>query len=185
MPADGIDGRIAVWRQRASDEVKRRLNDPGGDTENVGATLRRGVDVQCNWHPGPRLRIWLAHAWQRAQILRPDPAAPSTIGNEIDHVPRHVSIAGVEFRVTPGLKLSLWSEAQGSYYLTTANTGGKYGGFVLHNASASYQLSPAMTLELQLKNLANRAYAYVWINDQARYSPGDGRAAYLSAHVKF
>ncbi|WP_371868131.1 TonB-dependent receptor [Pseudoduganella rivuli] len=184
-PADWIDGRIALWRQRASDEVKRRLNDPTGDSENVGETLRRGVDVQVNLRPGQRIVTWLAYAWQRAAIVRPDPAAPATINHEIDHVPRHVYSAGLDFQATPALKFSAWGNGQGNYYLTSANSGGKYGGFVLLNASASWKLSPAVRLELQLKNLANRYYEYVWINDQTRHAPGDGRAAYLSAYVTF
>jgi iron complex outermembrane receptor protein len=74
---------------------------------------------------------------------------------------------------------------QGSYYLTTANTGGKFGGYTLVDASASYQVSPTLALELQVKNLANRYYEYVWINDQTRHAPGDGRAAYLSAKLTY
>ncbi|WP_317202998.1 TonB-dependent receptor [Janthinobacterium sp.] len=184
-PRDWIDGRVALWEQRATDEVKRRLNDPSGDSENVGATRRRGVDVQLNVRPDQRSSVWLAYSRQRAKIDRPDPAAPATINNEIDHVPRHVYTAGVDFQATPALKLSAWGNGQGNYYLSTANTGGKFGGFVLLNASAKYQLSPAVALELQLKNLANRYYEYVWINDQTRHAPGDGRAAYLSANVTF
>lgn len=184
-PSGWIDGRIALWRQRATDEVKRRLNDPGGDSENVGATLRHGADVQVNLRPHQRISAWIAYARQRAKIVRPDPAAPTTIHHEVDHVPHHVYSAGLDVQATPALKLSLWSHGQGNYYLTSANAGGKYGGFALLNASASWHVSPAVRLELQLKNLANRYYEYVWINDQTRHSPGDGRAAYVSAVVTF
>jgi iron complex outermembrane recepter protein len=184
-PADWLDGRIAIWRQRASDEVRRRLNDPSGDSENVGATLRRGIDAQANLRPRPWLTAWLAYARQRATIIRPDPAAPATVNHDIDHVPRHVQTAGLEIQASPAWKFSLWTHGQGSYYLTTANTGGKFGGFVLLNASASYRLSPAVRLEIQVKNLANRYHEYVWINDQTRHAPGDGRAVYLSAWLAY
>jgi iron complex outermembrane recepter protein len=184
-PADWINGRVALWRQHASGEVKRRLNDPTGDSENVGATRRQGVDVQVSAQPGKRSSIWLAYSRQRAKIVRPDPAAPATIGREIDHVPHHVYTAGVDFQATPAWKFSAWGNGQDGYYLTTANTGGRFGGFVLFNASASYRFSPAVALELQLKNLANRYHEYVWINDQTRHSAGDGRAAYWSIHVTF
>ncbi|NRR28805.1 TonB-dependent receptor [Oxalobacteraceae bacterium] len=184
-PAHWLDSRLSVWQQRASGEVKRRLNDPSGDFDNVGATRRRGADVQLDARVGKRGSIWLAWSWQQATIVRPDPGAPATAGKEIDHVPRHVALAGAAFQATPALKLSLWGNAQGDYFLTSNNTGPKFGGFVLLNASASHQLTPALTLDLQLKNLADRYYEYVWINDQTRHSPGDRRSAYVSANLKF
>lgn len=184
-PVEWLDGRLAWWEQRASDEVKRRLNDPTGDSENVGRTKRSGVDLQLNLRAGKRTTMWLAYSRQRSEIITPDPSAPATIGKEIDHVPRYLFSGGVDYQATADLKLSTSFNGQGSYYLTTANTGGKFGGYTLINASASYQVSPTLALELQVKNLANRYYEYVWINDQTRHAPGDGRAVYLSANLKY
>jgi iron complex outermembrane receptor protein len=184
-PVAWFDGRIALWRQRASGEVKRRLNDPGGDVDNVGETRRQGADAQFNLRPMRGGNLWLAWSLQDATIVKPDPAAPSTIGKTIDHVPRHVYSAGADFQATPALKLSLWGNGQSGYYLTSANAGGQFGGYVLLNASAGYRLTASLALELQLKNLANRYYEYVWINDQTRHAPGDGRAAYLSVNMTF
>ncbi|WP_122588898.1 TonB-dependent receptor domain-containing protein, partial [Pseudomonas viridiflava] len=42
QPVDWVNGRIAYWEQKASDEVQRKLNDAVGDAENVGQTLRKG-----------------------------------------------------------------------------------------------------------------------------------------------
>lgn len=184
-PTSWLDGRVALWEQRASDEVKRRLNDPTGDSENVGQTRRHGYDLQLNARPSKRTSVWLAYSRQRSEIVTPDPSAPATVGKEIDHVPRYVYSGGVDHQLTSQLKLSGWFNGQGSYYLNSANTGGKFGGYALFNASASYQVSPTLSLELQLKNLANRYYEYVWINDQTRHAPGDGRALYLSANLKY
>lgn len=184
-PVTWLDGRVALWRQRASGEVKRRLNDPSGDVDNVGETRRQGVDIQLNLRPAQGANAWLAWSLQDATIVKPDPAAPSTIGKTIDHVPRHVYSAGADWQATPALKLSAWGNGQSGYYLTSANAGGQFGGYVLLNASASYRLTASLALELQLKNLANRYYEYVWINDQTRHSPGDGRAAYVSLNMTF
>lgn len=184
-PVAWLDGRIALWQQRASDEVKRRLNDPTGDSENVGKTRRQGYDIQFNLRPTTLTSLWLAYSRQRSEIVTPDPTAPNTIGKEIDHVPRYVFSAGMDYQATPDLKLSAWGNGQGSYYLNTTNTGGKYGGFVLFNTSATYQVTSNVSLELQVKNLTNRYYEYVWINDQTRHAPGDGRAVYLSANLKY
>lgn len=40
---DMFEGRIASWQQTATGEIK--LNDSLGDSENVGATRRRGFDL--------------------------------------------------------------------------------------------------------------------------------------------
>jgi iron complex outermembrane receptor protein len=184
-PALWIDGRVALWEQSASGEIKRRLNDPAGGSENVGQTRRQGIDIQVNLRPQQDSNLWLAYSRQRSRIVQPDPSAPATIGNEIDHVPGHVFSAGVDVQATPDLKLSAWSNGQSDYYLTTANVGQKFGAYVLFNLAARYQLTPSVNLELQAKNLANRQVEYVWINDQSRHAPGDGRAFYLSANLTF
>jgi iron complex outermembrane receptor protein len=184
-PASWIDGRVAYWQQTASDEVKRRLNDPTGDSENVGKTKREGVDLQINLHPSQRSTVWAAYSRQRSRIVEPDPTAPATIGKQIDHVPTKVYSAGVDYQASAVLTLSASANGQGDYYLNTSNTGGKFGAYALFNLSAKYQWSPTVGLELQAKNLANRYTEYVWINDVTRHAPGDGRAFYLSANIKF
>ncbi|SFL90114.1 TonB-dependent receptor [Rugamonas rubra] len=184
-PADWLDGRLAVWRQDASDEVKRRLNDPSGGSENVGKTRRQGVDLQLNLRPSDDSTAWASYSWQRARIVEPDPAAPATLGKQIDHVPATLFSAGLDYRPGDKLRLRAWSNGQGGYYLTTANTGAKYGAYVLFNASARYQVRPELSLELQVKNLTDRYIEYVWINDQTRHAPGDGRALSLSAQLAF
>lgn len=182
-PAEWLSGRVALWRQDASDEVKRRLNDPAGGSENIGSTRRDGADLQLNVRAGDHASAWVSYSWQRSRITRPDPAAPATLGKQIDHLPGRLYSAGYALQATPALKLSAWANGQGDYYLTTANTGSKYGAYVLLNASASYRLSRQWTLDVQLKNLANRYYEYVWLNDQTRHAPGDGRAVYVSANL--
>lgn len=50
------------------------------------------------------------------------------------------------------------------------------------NLGAMYKLSETMSVDLQLKNLTNRYYEYVWYDpdgaDASLHSPGDGRAVY-------
>ena len=96
-PSDRFEGRIAVWRQTATGEIKRKLNDPLGDSENVGATRRHGVDVQLSGKPLPGLSLWGALSWQKADRHQPDPATPAFKGNEIDHVPHWLWSGGLDF----------------------------------------------------------------------------------------
>jgi iron complex outermembrane receptor protein len=52
-----VEARIAVWQQTASGELRRRLNDPTGDVDNLGATRRRGLDVQLTVRPARQLFV--------------------------------------------------------------------------------------------------------------------------------
>lgn len=187
-PAAWIDGRLAAWQQTATDEVARRLNDPSGDSDNVGATRRRGVDLQLNLRPAATLDGWLTLTWQKAVIVTPDPNAPATQGKEIDHVPRRLFTGGVDWRPLDGWKFSLGVQGQSSYELNTLNSVGRYGAYTLLNLGATWdvwqQATRRLRVEAQLRNAADRATEYVWHDgSQALHSPGAPRAVYLGVSL--
>lgn len=185
-PAHWIDGRIAYWEQVATDEVRRRLNDPSGESENLGQTRRWGYDAQLNLYPASDLNLWLAHSWQFSEIEKADPSLPASQGQQIDHVPQRLYSAGSTYQATPDLQLSAWLNGQTDYYLERENTQGKYGGYVLFNLGASYQLTEQLAVDLQLKNLTDRYYEYVWYDGvQSLHAPGDGRALYAAVTLDF
>lgn len=180
-PGPGLDGRLAIWQQKASDEVRRKLNDPSGDSDNIGATRRRGLDLQLAVHGPAGLEAWTALTLQRAVIITPDPAAPATRGNEIDHVPHQVFNLGVDWVPAAGWKLSAWGQGQGDYYLDRNNNTGRFGAYAVLNLGARWQLSPSLALEAQLRNAGNRATEYVWHDgSQSLHSPGAPRALSLA-----
>ncbi len=185
QPTDWIDGRLAVWEQKASDEVRRKLNDPAGDSENVGKTRRRGLDVQVNLRPEKRINAWFAYSAQRSKIIEPDPAAPTTRGKQIDHVPRHLLSGGVDVQALPELRLWASANGQSSYFLERTNSTGKFGSYLLLNLGVSYQLTRSISVDAQLKNVADRYTEYAWWDGaQSLHSPGDGRAFYLTLNWK-
>jgi iron complex outermembrane receptor protein len=184
--AHWIDGRIAYWEQVASDEVRRRLNDPNGESENLGQTRRWGYDAQLNLYPSDLLSLWLSHSWQFSEIEEPDPSLPASKGKDIDHVPQRLYAAGATYQATPALQLSGWLNGQTDYYLERENTQSKYGGYVLLSLGASYQFTEQVALDLQLKNLTDRYYEYVWYDGvQSLHAPGDGRALYAAVTLDF
>lgn len=186
QPAEWIDGRIAYWEQVASNEVRRKLNDPTGDYDNLGKTKRHGFDVQANLRVARDVSLWLAYTYQMARIVDPGPANPASAGKEVDHVPNHLFSAGLDYQATPDLRVSAWANAQSAYYLEQTNTTGKFGAAVTVNARAAYRLSKAMTVDLQVTNLFDRYNEYVWYDGtQALHSPGPGRAAFASLTVSY
>ena len=188
-PADWVDGRLAYWQQEATGEVSRRLNDPSGESDNVGETRRWGYDLQMNLYPNERTSIWMAYSWQYSKILQPSATLPDSKGQEIDHIPHHLYNAGISYDATPALQLTAWMNGQTNYYLERENTKGTYGGYVLMNLGAIYRVTQSVSVDLQLKNLTNRYYEYVWYDaDGAQaslHSPGDGRSLYTGVTMDF
>lgn len=184
-PAAGLQTRVAVWEQTASDEVATILGVNGtvgsNAVGNVGKTRRRGWDLQANWQPDARWRAWASYSRQKATIEVPDPSAPATRGRQIENVPNWLASAGVAFSPVADWTFSAWGNGQGDYYVERTNTLGRYGGYALLNVSAAYRLNPRNQLMLQLKNATDRAYLYAWYDSgSSGYSPGDGRALYLT-----
>lgn len=187
-PVRGFDGRLAVWQQTASNEARRKLNDPANASENIGRTRRRGLDVEASLRPTDQGTLWLSYSYQTSEILKAESSAPATQGREIDHIPRHIFAAGLDYQALPALRLSAWANAQSDYYLERTNSRGKFGSFALLNVGAAYRLDQNTTLELQVKNLTKRYYEYVWWdadNNQSLHAPGDGRAIYGALSVKY
>lgn len=182
----GVESRVAIWKQTATGEIKRKLNDPLGDFDNLGATRRKGVDVQLSAQPVNGLSFWGAVAWQKAIITTPDPATPQLAGHEIDHVPNWLFSGGVDFTAIPKLRLSLWAGGQSAYELTTANNRGRWGDFATLNAEAAYRLTRNVELSLSAKNLTDEQYEYVWWDGaQTLHSPADGTNVTAAVRVSF
>ncbi len=185
-PVHGIEGRVAVWQQYASNEARRKMNDPGNDAENIGETRRRGVDLQVNMQPTSRLGVWMGAAVQRALIVKADAASLATQGNEIDHTPHLLYNVGADYTASDVLRLSGSINGQSSYFLDRTNTTGKFGAHSIVNVSATYSVGKHLDVELQVRNLANRYYEYVWHDGtQSLHAPGNPRSVDLMLTSRF
>ena len=182
-----LDGRVAVWRQTATDEVYRDLNNPNGDSINIGATRRKGVDLQLRARPTDTLEAFATLGLQEAIITTPNPAAPNTLGKQVDHVPRRLFNAGIDWQARPALKLSAWLQGQGSYWLERSNAlTGQFGAYTALNLGASWTLSPTLQLDVQLQNASNARREYVWWDGaKTLHSAGEPRALTLAARATF
>lgn len=189
-PMAGTEARVAFWQQDATDEV---ANMPStGTTVGLGQTRRKGIDFQLTSRVTDALTVWFSHALQEAKVVSAYTASGASLaGKEVFSTPRYISNLGAEYKVTPSLRLGVQGRAQGNYYIDDLNAQGKYGGFAVLDARLRYTISPATSLDLQLKNLTDRQYEYVWYDnffwggaDQPMFSPAPGRSGYLSLNVK-
>lgn len=189
-PFADSQARIAVWQQDATDEV---ANMPStGTTVGLGETRRRGVDMQLTVQLNEQWTLWGSHAIQEAKVVSARTASGQSLaGNEVFSTPRYVSNLGADYELNDDWRFGLQARAQGDYYIDELNEQGKYGGFAVLDANVRYQLSASTSLDLQLKNLTDRDYEYVWFDnffwggdDQPMFSPAPGRSAYLSVNMK-
>lgn len=185
-PARDLTARVALWRQTATDEVKIK-SDGSGDSENIGETKREGLDLELSWRARRDVSLWSSYTLQSGKIINPGarPADQIFRGKRIDHVPDYTVKAGADWDVTPAFTASLSALAQGSYYLTTLNTEGRFGSSTLYNADLRYRWKKA-TFGLTVKNVFDRYHEYVWHDGvQSLHSPGDSRAFYGSVTLEF
>ncbi len=189
-PAVGTDARIAVWRQDATDEV---ANMPAtGTSVGLGQTRREGVDLQFTSRLGDHWTLWGSHAIQQAKVVRAFTTDGTALaGNEVIATPRYISNIGVDYRGNERWTFGLQGRMQGDCYIEERNTQGKFGAFAVLDASASYRLSERVSVDVQVKNLTGRDYAYAWYDnffwggdDQPMFSPAPGRSAYVSLNLK-
>ena len=178
------EARIAIWQQDATDEI---ANLPSADTtKNLGETRRKGIDLQLTTNIVENVKFWFSHSIQEAKVVG---GYSSLSGKEVFSTPRYISNVGIEYRASESLRFDLQGRAQGNYYIDDLNTKGKYGGYVLFDGGAHYTLSKTVGIDLQVKNIFDRKYEYVWYDTiwaspQPMFSPGAGRAFYASLNVK-
>ncbi|MBJ2177974.1 TonB-dependent receptor [Pseudomonas veronii] len=189
-PFENAEARFAVWQQDATDEV---ANMPStGTTVGLGETRRRGVDMQISAQLNDQWTVWASHAIQEAKVVKAfTTTGESLAGKEVMSTPRYISNLGANYQFNDDWRFGAQARAQGDYYIDSENQQGKYGGFAVLDANVRYQLSHATSIDLQLKNLTDREYEYVWYDDffwsgddQAMFSPAPRRSAYVSLNMK-
>jgi iron complex outermembrane recepter protein len=154
--------RAAAWSQLASGEVRRRA-DTSGLSENVGKTLRYGLDLELTVTPVPWLSLWAAYSPVVAKQVEPGAGEVAERRRDrwLSHVPRFSAKGGIDYR--NDLLASLWFYAQGDYYLTKENDSPAIGDYVVVNLDASYPVNEWMTLGVSIQNLLNARYdAAIW-----------------------
>ena len=114
----------------------------------------------------------------------PDPAK----GNALPNTPRHSASLWTAY------ELGAWTFGYGATYqgafhphADNAEADVETPSYVVHNAMIGYQVNDRIGLQLNLKNLANKAY-YHSIRNNATSGwaiPGDGRSATLTATFRF
>lgn len=182
-PFSRVTVRGGVWRQTATDEVRLRF-DNSGDSENIGETERRGIDLEGTLSVGGGASVWGAWTSQRATLVEPGRTQPQLRGKRLNHVPDWTMKAGVDWTHRSGLAVSAWTYGQDDYFLTPANDLPRFGGYLATNLDLSWRWR-ATTLGVAVQNLFDRYYEYAWFDGaQTLHSPANGRSALFTVTVQ-
>lgn len=185
VPSPWLSARTAIWRQLSSGEVRMKL-DNSGESENIGETLRYGVDLELTVAPVNWLSLWGAFSPAITKQVEPGEGAEERRDKWLNHVPRFNAKGGIDYRKHQGLFVSLWFYAHGDYYLTKENDSPAIGDYVVVNLDASYQWSEWLALGASVQNLLNVRYdASIWYKDYGQlgslHSPAPPLSIYGSA----
>lgn len=106
-------------------------------------------------------------------------------GNPLTNTPENSGSLWTTYQVTPRISLGYGLTYQGAFYL---NNGAaplyKSQDYWVHNANATFKVNDALDLQLNLKNIADEEY-YIRGRNNGWATPGDARAAVLSANYRF
>lgn len=174
-PIPWLSARLALWEQTATDEARLRL-DESGESENIGETRRNGWDAQIVADPVSQVSLWAAYSRQISELVEPGTRDAALKGNEIDHLPGYTAKFGVDVRPLSDLTASVSAAMQDDYYLSTANTGDRFGDYFLVNLDLIYRIG-GITLGAHVKNIFDSYHEYVWHDGTSTlHAPGNGIA---------
>jgi hypothetical protein len=89
--------------------------------------------------------VWATVTRQPSTLVEPGATEPQLRGKELNHVPRVTAKGGVDVTPAPRTTVSVWTDVQTDYFLTTANAEGKFGDRRLVHVDAVFRAHPSLT----------------------------------------
>jgi iron complex outermembrane receptor protein len=208
-----ISWKAGVFSTRTRNEI---LNVPSaiqgfGYFANMGATRRQGLELDATWR-GERLSVFASYtlldATFRNGLTLSSPNNPSadangeihvTRGDRLPMIPRHRFKAGLDFALTPSIKVHADTILVSGQYLEgdAANQNPKLPGYALVNAGAAYRVDKTFEVFARVDNLFDRRVyafgtyfemdqiAFANFTDPRTFSPARPRTVYVGARATF
>jgi iron complex outermembrane receptor protein len=181
LPIEALQLRLSYWQQKAKDEFVL----VNGVEQNVGKTLRQGIDLGADWTVNNQLTIWGNYSTTDTEIQ----TEGTTKGNELRSIPNYTASLGMTYQIQPKLTWRLHYDLQGDYQLNEANNVQNTGGYKLVNSNLEYTTNWG-SVNLQVNNLFDERYEYAYDFPQdgsgtVIHAPGDGINANVSMTYQF
>ena len=178
-----FNARLSYWQQNASNERVFIDFTP----RNVGKTERFGVDLAFNCVLNNEWSCWGSFTTIETEIIRTsntlDTRAGSE-GNELPNIPSYVASFGINYQPTESFIIRAHVDNQGDYHVNAANVGGTFGEYTIVNLSMDYTMNWGV-VKVQLNNLTDEYYEYVFDLGETYHFPGDGFNGSVSINWDF
>ena len=106
-------------------------------------------------------------------------------GHPLTNTPKNSGSLWTSYQITPRISVGYGATYQGAFYLNNGAPPLFHSqAYWVHNAMAAFKVNDQVDLQLNLKNLADKEY-YTRGRNNGWATPGDARAAVLSANYRF
>lgn len=185
----GLDG--ALFRV---DKTNAREADANDDLQLAGEQRVQGVEVGLTGELTEQWKVFANYTLLDSETLKsaaaPQTGGRSAEGQPLGNTPRNSGNLWTTYELASGLEIGYGARYVGSRYVAS-DVDAKIDSYWLHNAMASYRVSEALSLQLNVNNLFDEEYV-----ERVRSRPGtdsrssavelgDGRSAVLSANYRF
>ncbi|HVU15574.1 MAG TPA: TonB-dependent siderophore receptor [Candidatus Didemnitutus sp.] len=185
---DFLDGRLATTAALFKSENDNTVfTDPILGPIPTGRQTVQGLELGATGHPTEAWLVFAGFAYLDSEINAGLTTGNNPAGAELPLIPRVSGNLWTTYRFPFGLTLGGGAQYLGEVnrrdYTTTVPR--QMPSYCLVSAVAAYEVSPHLTLRLNVSNLFDRRYVASFNNNGARFNPGLPRAYLLSADFKF
>ena len=169
----------AVYRITSSQEIR---NTAPGEYENLGATLRKGAEMQLHWLPGPAWHLEWAYGYHRSEVTQN--ASAALLGRRVVAVPEYTSTLHARWMPRSDITVHGVLRHVGRSPINTSNTEWA-ASYHWIDLGLQYRLPASVarnaSLNLWLRNAADTRYASTTtlIGGQRLVAPGAPRSLQL------
>jgi len=157
-------------------------DDPSGATDPFGNSCQvqggeqrsTGLELEASGRITPALRLHGAYTRLHARVSEPDD------GNRLRNAPKHSGRIWTEYEAMQGLALSLGVTYVDERYANDANTL-TVPSYVIWDAGARYRFNPQHSVQLGVKNLADRQY----VEDASQNRNSINQGAPIGASLRY
>jgi catecholate siderophore receptor len=183
-----LDGRLSTTAAIFRTEVDNaQTNDPENPTITVlnGDQRVDGLELGASGYLTEHLEITAGYTYLDGKTLAS--GTPAYVGQAMPNVARNALNLWTEYELSDAWEIGAGGNWLGPRYADSAQTA-TIPGFVVWNAMASYKLSKAVSLQLNVLNLTNKTYfenSYYTSAAENHVFPGAGRSARLTIRATF
>ncbi|UCV14988.1 TonB-dependent receptor [Quatrionicoccus australiensis] len=177
---NGYSLKVTAYSLNMTDEIAYN----GTENVNMAKTRHQGVDTFASYEISPHWQINAGLNLQKAEFRD-----GSNAGNRIPLVPTNKSTAGLTFKPTTDVNLSLFATHVGARHFgsDTGNAGEKIAAYTTADFVATWHIAN-WTVRGRVANLTDKKYVStgfyggIWGNT---YYPGEGRAVFADVRYSF